>query len=78
VNGINDEGVIALLGLALMTIEGHEIVVPPEVLEAGLPANSGVQVYKDELTDELVIKIQSYGGDEPAKDEDDPTGGVAE
>lgn len=57
---MNDEGVVALLGLALLTIEGQEIRVPAEVLEKGLPDNSGVQVYRDELTDELVIKIQRY------------------
>jgi hypothetical protein len=57
---VNDEGVVALLGLALLTIEGQEIRVPAEVLEKGLPDNSGVQVYRDELTDELVIKIQRY------------------
>lgn len=67
-NGINDEGVIALLGLALMTVEGHEIRVPAEVLESGLPANSGVQVFKDELADELVIKIQSYDGDKEVEE----------
>lgn len=57
---MNDEGVVALLGLALMTIEGREIRVPAGTLEAGLPENSGVQVYRDEMADELVIKIQSY------------------
>ena len=72
-NGINDEGVIALLGLALMTIEGREIRVPAEVLENGLPDNSGVQVFKDEMTEELIIKIQSYSGNE-----EDETGALAE
>lgn len=60
---MNDEGVVALLGLALMTIDGHEIRVPAEVLEAGLPANSGVQVFRDEMADELVIRIQKYEGE---------------
>lgn len=59
---MNDEGVIALLGLVLMTIEGHEVRVPAEVLERGLPDNSGVQVFKDEMTEELIIKIQKFEG----------------
>lgn len=57
---MNDEGVVALLGLALMTIEGNEVRVPANVLEAGLPANSGVQVFRDEMADELVIRIQHF------------------
>ena len=57
---MNDEGVVALLGLALMTIEGKEVRVPAEILERGLPDNSGVQVYRDEMADELVIRIQEY------------------
>lgn len=57
---MNDEGVVALLGLVLMTIEDNEVRVPATLLESGLPANSGVQVYKDEMTDDLVIKIQRY------------------
>ena len=61
---MNDEGVVALLGLVLMTIEGREVRVSADVLEAGLPANSGVQVFKDEMTDELVIKIQEFGSEE--------------
>lgn len=57
---MNDEGVVALLGLALMTIEGREIRVPAEILERGLPADSGVQVFRDEMADELVIRIEKY------------------
>lgn len=57
---MKDEGVTALLGLVLMTTENREVRVPPEILEEGLPSSSGVQVYKDELTDELVVKIQSH------------------
>lgn len=57
---MNDEGVVALLGLALMTVEGQEIRVPAEILERGLPENSGVQVFKDEIADELVIRIEEY------------------
>lgn len=59
---MNDEGVVALLGLVLLTVapENLEVRVPATVLETGLPENSGVQVFKDELTDELVIKIESY------------------
>lgn len=61
---MNDEGVTAILGLVLLTQEGQEVRVPAETLEAGLPANSGVQVFKDELTDELVIRIQKFAEEE--------------
>lgn len=64
---MNDEGVVALLGLVLTTIEGQEVRVPAEALERGLPENSGVQVFKDELTDELVIRIQKYEESKEAK-----------
>lgn len=65
---MNDEGVVALLGLVLMTIEGNEVRIKPTTLEKGLPENSGVQVYKDELTEELVIKIQKF--DDKEEDQD--------
>lgn len=58
---VNDEGVTALLGLVLLTQEDFEVRISDEQLEAGLPANSGVQVYRDENTNELVIRIQEYG-----------------
>lgn len=64
---MNDEGVVALLGLVLTTIEGQEVRVPAEALERGLPENSGVQVFKDELTDELIIRIQKYEEPKEAK-----------
>lgn len=54
---MQEEGVVALLGLVLMTTEDREIRVPAEVLEAGLPPNSSVEVFKDELTDELIVRI---------------------
>lgn len=57
---MNDEGVVALLGLVLLTIEGNEVRISAETLEKGLPSNSGVQVFRDEMADELVIKIQSF------------------
>lgn len=61
---MNDEGVVALLGLVLMTVEGNEVRVPAETIEAGLPENSGVQVYRDEMADELVIKIERHDAKE--------------
>lgn len=57
---MNEEGVTAVLGLVLLTQPDHEVRVPIEIIENGLPADSGVQVYQDQETDELVIKIQSY------------------
>lgn len=60
---MNGEGVTAILGLVLLT-QGGEVRVPLEVVEAGLPENSGVQVYQDELTDELVVRIASYEDEE--------------
>jgi hypothetical protein len=57
---VNEEGVTAVLGLVLLTQPDHEVRVPIEIIENGLPADSGVQVYQDQETDELVIKIQSY------------------
>lgn len=57
---MNDEGVVALLGLVLMTIENNEVRVSAEVVEQGLPENSGVQVFRDEIADELVIRIEKY------------------
>jgi hypothetical protein len=76
---MNDEGVVALLGLVLLTVDGHEVRVPADVLESGLPDNSGVQVFRDELADELVIRIQEYGSvEEQEVMEDDETGALAE
>ncbi len=57
---INEEGVTAVLGLVLLTQPGHEVRVPIEIIEKGLPANSGVQVYQDLASDELVVRIQGY------------------
>lgn len=60
---INEEGITAVLGLVLLTQPDNEVRVPIEVIEGGLPANSGVQVYQDLETDELVVRIQEYGAD---------------
>lgn len=59
-NDINDEGVTAVLGLVLLTQPKHEVRVPIETIAKGLPANSGVQVYQDLASDELVVRIASY------------------
>lgn len=57
---INDEGVTAVLGLVLLTQPNHEVRVPLETIADGLPANSGVQVFQDLDSEELVVRIQSY------------------
>lgn len=57
---INDEGVTAILGLVLLTQPDHEVRVPLETIAAGLPSNSGVQVYQDLETEELVVRVQKY------------------
>lgn len=66
---MHDEGVVALLGLVLLQQENNEVRIHDEDVERGLPTNSGVQVYHDEATEELVIRIQSY--DEEVKDENE-------
>lgn len=54
---VNDEGIAAVLGLVLLTQPDTEVRVPIEIIEKGLPANSGIQVYQDQVTDELVVRI---------------------
>lgn len=63
---MNDEGVVALLGLVLTTFEGNEVRIPNEQVAAGLPENSGVQVFTDEISEELVIRIEEYPTEAPA------------
>lgn len=60
---INEGGITAVLGLVLLTQPGNEVRVPLETIEGGLPSDSGVQVYQDPLTDELVVRIARH--DEP-------------
>ena len=62
-SGINEEGVTAVLGLVLLTQPGNEVRVPIETIEKGLPANSGVQVFQDQETEELVVRIASNDED---------------
>lgn len=57
---MNDEGVTAILGLVLLMQPDQTVRIPNELLVKGLPDNSGVQVYQDRMTDELVVRIQSY------------------
>lgn len=54
---MNDQGVVALLGLVLLQIEGYEVRVPADEVETALPENSGVQVFMDDEAKELVIRI---------------------
>lgn len=54
---MNDEGVVAILGLVLMTQPDQTVRVPRELIENGLPADSSVRVYEDIAADELVISI---------------------
>jgi hypothetical protein len=56
---MKDEGVAAILGLVLLTHDG-EVRVPAEVVENGLPDNSGVRIYTDDITEELVVQIAKY------------------
>ena len=56
---INEEGVTAILGLVLATQPNSEVRVPLATIEKGLPSNSGVQVFQDLKTDELVVRIAS-------------------
>jgi hypothetical protein len=53
---MNDEGVAAMLGLAILAA-GGEIRIPHEQVEDGLPSDSAVRVYRDEKSDELVLTI---------------------
>lgn len=53
---MNDEGVAAVLGLVVVDA-GGEIRIPYEAVEKGLPAESAVRVYRDEQSNELVVKI---------------------
>lgn len=57
---MKDEGVAAILGLVLLTHENNEVRIPAEAVVRGLPDNSGVQVYQDPVTDELVIRVIDY------------------
>lgn len=61
---INDEGITAVLGLVLLVQPNREVRVPENVIAGGLPSNSGVQVYQDQKTGELVVSIQSYNEQE--------------
>lgn len=56
----NVEEVAAILGLVLMTYEGYEVRIPRELVEQGLPPNSGIRIQVDEQADELVVSIQEY------------------
>jgi len=60
VSDINEEGVTAVLGLVLLTQPNHEVRVPEDTIAGGLPSNSGVQVFQDQETGELVVRIASY------------------
>jgi len=64
---MKDEGVAAILGFVLLANDG-EVRVPAETVEAGLPDNSGVRVFTDALTEELVVQIHTK--DEEVEDED--------
>lgn len=57
---INEEGVTAVLGLVLLTQPNYEVRVPEDTIAGGLPSNSGVQVFQDQETGELVVRIASY------------------
>lgn len=59
-DAIQEGGITALLGLVLLQLPDQGIRIPVEELEKGLPENSGVQVYQDPETEELVIRIASH------------------
>lgn len=54
---MNEEGIAAIMGLVLMTQPDHTVRIPFAVAEAGLPANSGVRIYQDDDTEELIVTI---------------------
>lgn len=56
---IQDEGITALLGLVLLQQDDWEVRISDEKVMHGLPENSGVQVYHDDASEELVIRIAS-------------------
>jgi hypothetical protein len=60
-NPIEEGGVTAILGLVLLQLEDFEIRIPVEEIEKGLPSNSGVQVYQDPDTEDLVVRIARNG-----------------
>lgn len=62
---MNDEGVAAILGLVLLA-NGGEVRISQKQLEDGLPENSGVRVFTDELTQELVVQIQEFDNEDGA------------
>lgn len=55
------EQIAAVLGLVLMTQENNEVRIPFDVVSAGLPENSGIQVEQDEEAEELVVRIAEQG-----------------
>lgn len=61
---MNDEGVTAILGLVLLQQPNAEVRVPMSEIQKGLPENSGVQVFQDEATDEVVIRVAKFSDDE--------------
>jgi hypothetical protein len=56
---IAEGGITAILGLVLLQQTAYEVRIPIEEVEKGLPEDSGVQVYQDPDTDELVVRIAS-------------------
>lgn len=54
---VEEGGVTAILGLVLLQQPGYEVRIPVEEIEKGLPEKSGVQVYQDPETEELVVRI---------------------
>ncbi len=46
-SNVNEEGVAAVLGLVLLTFENSEVRIPKARVEAGLPENSGIQVFHE-------------------------------
>lgn len=60
---MNEEGVVAVLGLVLMTQPDQRIEIPRELIENGLPDNSGVQLREDPIKDVLIVSIESYEND---------------
>ncbi len=55
---INDEGIVALIGLILLTLPNEQVRISDEIVTRGLPDGGAVRVYHDDFTDELVISIQ--------------------
>lgn len=58
---MQEESLAAVLGLVLMTQPNNEVRIPLDVIEKGLPQDSGVKIFQSPVTEELVVQIAKVG-----------------